>query len=465
MPQQGPDPHVAASFWNDDIWNELLDYLEDGRVIPIVGPDLLLVKDGDTPILLDRYLARELAARCNLSTDHLGSEPTLNGVVCQLLQSDRTASKPYSKIRDILKKSSFAPPRPLRRLAEITHFNLFVSTTFDSFLEDALNQVRFGSREETLSLAYAPNNVKDLDAQDNRDRPTVYHLLGKLTTAPTSVICDEDLLEFVCALQSETRRPERLFDELKEKHLLLLGEDFPDWLARFFLRTARQHKLIESRDRLQILADDHTSQDQGLVSFLQHFSNGTRIFQGGGAIEFVDQLWQRWRERNPAAADKPLLIPPPAEMPPGAIFISYASENLAAAQELKAGLDAAGLPAWFDKEQLKAGQNFDLRIEQNINNCSYFVPLLSRETETRLRDAYFRREWTRAAQRSEGIDPNKEFMIPVVIDETVTFSHMHPLPANLHQQRLLNGKTTPEFIARMQELYQGWCVERTARKS
>ena len=80
---------------------------------------------------------------------------------------------------------------------EPAHFNLFVSTTFDSLLEDALNQVRFGGRSETASIAYAPNSVNDLD-DDSIDRPTVYHLLGKLTTSPTSVICDEDLLEFVC---------------------------------------------------------------------------------------------------------------------------------------------------------------------------------------------------------------------------------------------------------------------------
>jgi hypothetical protein len=175
MHQQELDSHVASNFWNDDIWNELLDYLEEGRVIPIIGPDLLQVMDGDTPILLDRYLARELAARCNLSTERLGTEPTLNDVVCRLLQSDRSASKPYSKIRDILKKNPFPPPRALCQLAEITHFNLFVSTTFDSLLEDALNRVRFGGRSETLSVAYTPNNVKDLDVQESWGRPTVYY--------------------------------------------------------------------------------------------------------------------------------------------------------------------------------------------------------------------------------------------------------------------------------------------------
>ncbi len=462
MHTPGLDPQSSGSLWNDDIWNDLLDYIEDGRVIPIVGPDLLQVEIGGATISLDRFLASELAARFRLPPERLEPEPSLNSVVCQILLSDRNATKPYAAIRDILRKNPMPPPAALVQLAEITHFNLFVSTTFDSLLEDALNQVRFGGRSETASIAYAPNSVNDLD-DDSIDRPTVYHLLGKLTTAPTSVICDEDLLEFVCALQSETRRPERLFDELKEKHLLLLGEDFPDWLARFFLRTARQHRLIESRDRLQILADSHTAQDRSLVTFLQHFSNGTRIYEEGGAIHFVDQLARRWRERNPAAAEQLTFVPPPADMPPGAIFISYASENLPAAQELKAGMDEAGLPAWFDKDQLKAGQNFDLRIARNIERCSYFMPILSRQTEARLRDAWFRREWSRAAQRAEGIDPNKEFIIPVVVDDTMSFSHLDPLSSNLHQQRLPGGKVTADFATRMRELYDAWRSERTGQ--
>jgi hypothetical protein len=44
-------------------------------------------------------------------------------------------------------------------------------------------------------------------------------------------------------------------------------------------------------------------------------------------------------------------VPPEREMADHAIFISYAREDLAAVQRLKAGLDAAGIVAWFDREQ------------------------------------------------------------------------------------------------------------------
>ena len=54
-------------------------------------------------------------------------------------------------------------------------------------------------------------------------------------------------------------------------------------------------------------------------------------------------------------------------MPRNAIFISYTREDLAAVQELKAGLEAAGLPVWFDQQSLKPGDNFNPQIEQYIS--------------------------------------------------------------------------------------------------
>jgi len=38
-------------------------------------------------------------------------------------------------MRSILRETTFAPPKALRQLAEISDFDLFVTTTFDSLLE------------------------------------------------------------------------------------------------------------------------------------------------------------------------------------------------------------------------------------------------------------------------------------------------------------------------------------------
>ena len=57
----------------------------------------------------------------------------------------------------------------MRRLAAIRHFNLFITTSFDPLLENAINEVRFGGEPLTQTIAYAPNNVRDLEAGRIRD--------------------------------------------------------------------------------------------------------------------------------------------------------------------------------------------------------------------------------------------------------------------------------------------------------
>ena len=55
-----------------------------------------------------------------------------------------------------MRESSFPPPLPLRQLAEITDFNLYVTMTFDPLLEQAINQVRFGGAANTEAATTHP---------------------------------------------------------------------------------------------------------------------------------------------------------------------------------------------------------------------------------------------------------------------------------------------------------------------
>lgn len=101
---------------DDDAWDDLLSFIEERRVIPIVGPELLQVA------------------------------------------TDRGSRLPYDW------------------LAAITNFDLFVSTTFDPLLENALNMERSGGAPSTDVLSYAPNRVADLPTErEHLQRPVVYH--------------------------------------------------------------------------------------------------------------------------------------------------------------------------------------------------------------------------------------------------------------------------------------------------
>jgi hypothetical protein len=193
------------------------------------------------------------------------------------------------------------------------------------------------------------------------------------------------------------------------------------------------------------------------VSFLQQVSVRTRLFSG--AEEFVAELHRRWMARNgqrPAVAGSaaPMrFLPPAREMPENAVFISYAREDLPAVQRLKAGLDAAGITTWFDLDRLEGGDDYDRKIRSNIARCSFFIPVVSSTTQRR-HEAYFRREWSYAVDRMRAMADGAVFVLPVAIDATSEAEAVVPEKFKaVHFSRLNEGGPPPEFLRRLQELF------------
>jgi hypothetical protein len=455
----GATAQLPMSVLDDDAWDDLLSFIEERRVIPIVGPELLQVATERGPRLLYDWLAEKLAGRLNVDVRQLPQPYTLNDVVCWFLGARGRREEAYVRLRSILKDAAFEPPRALRRLAAIPEFDLFVSTTFDPLLEAAINLERFNGSALTEVLSYSPNRVVDLPSErDGLQRPVVYHLFGRLSASPTYVISDEDLLEFICALQSEHLAPEKLFHELEHNHLLFIGSNFTNWLARLFLRMAKRQRLSDPRDVGEIMADDHTSDDERLMSFLQHVSVRTRIYLG--AERFVDELHERLAARRQSAAPAvrtaapARFLPPARDMPDNAVFVSYAREDLAAVQQIKAGLEAAGITIWFDMDRLEIGDDYDRKIQRNIARCSYFIAVVSATTQRR-HEGYFRREWSYAIDRVRNMADGALFILPVTIDTTSAVDALVPDKFKaLHFTQLPGGVVPAEFAQRLSDFMQ-----------
>jgi len=188
-----PAPIAQEFFWDD-----LLEYIDERRVIPVIGAELLTVSDGAVgEVPLTRVLAQRLAERLRVLAEDCTGDDALNHVVCRYLQRGGRREEIYPRLRNLMKELAPAVPESLRQLARIRHFNVFVTTTFDSLLAQALDEERHGGAPKTVSLAYAPNHTADLPADARRAAaPTVFHLLGRMSAAPDDVITEEDTLEF-----------------------------------------------------------------------------------------------------------------------------------------------------------------------------------------------------------------------------------------------------------------------------
>jgi hypothetical protein len=399
----------------EGFWDNLLDYIQDRTVVPVIGSELVTVREGDRDVPLDRWIARRLAGDLKLPDDELPAVFDLNDVVSVHLRRRGEREELYARIHRMLRNAALTPPEPLRVLAGIPGFNLFISLTFDSLLAEALG----GAQQ----VSYSPNTVRDLACPRAELRePVVFQLLGRASASPDYAICDEDLLEFLHAMQDKQRQPKMLFDELRGNHLLILGCSFGDWLARFFLRTARNLELSQKRRRWDVLVGERIAQDTRLAQFLDSFSPDTRVVPWTAA-RFVTELAARWHAQHPASADSALPARDAAtdgsRIPAGAIFISYAKDDFDAASHLAGGLRQAGLEVWFDETALQMGDDWARSIRRGIERCSLFLPVISRQTlseENRRR--YFWREWNDADDFARGMAPGEAYIVPIVIDDT-----------------------------------------------
>ena len=66
-----------------------------------------------------------------------------------------------------------------------------------------------------------------------------------------------------------------------------------------------------------------------------------------------------------------------------AVFLSYAREDAEAAKRIAEALRAFGVEVWFDQNELRGGDTWDVNIRNQIKSCALFIPLVSARTEER----------------------------------------------------------------------------------
>ena len=436
---------------SDDLkrWNKLLQAIARGIVIPILGRDLLRIKIDGREQFLYEYLAAQLAAQLEVECEPSAS---IDEVVAAYLNASRRNSRDdvNEKAFDIFKQIRDAEghlpvPEPLRKLGNIQPLRLFLSTTVDSLLANAL-----GSPADHV-FAYSPNSTLVDIPRDYALSPhrVVFHLFGRISGIPDSALVEEETLEFIWKLHEESMsiRLANLFDELRSKRLLLIGNAHPDWLERFFVRLARRERLYSGNDAREFVADGAVFADSHLREFLENFSPQTKSFGVANPIEFVDQLAEKWDAfpDKPSVASSGLPAVPVAVKPP-AVFVSYASQDREAVERLQASLSGAGLDVWFDKGRLGSGDPWWPVIEQNIATCDVFVAVISANTNKR-EEGIFIREWNRALDRLRDMDKATARLIhPVIVDDTaegaVTFSGFR----EFHYARAVGGQPQDDFI-------------------
>lgn len=405
-------------------WFSLMEALKQGQVIPVVGPELLEIHtpdspDSSPPVRVDSLVVRKLADRYGSSGPGMSATSATPWssyeYVGQMIGSGRVTPEKArrSVAAAVMDLSSAAePPQVLRNLASIEAIRIYVSLTCDDLLFRALREEDPRAAKYAFSIR-GDTGTRKVDIPANPPGKVSYQLFGSAENFLDFAVHEGDVLEYLFRLQSEQARSVRnILARIRSSHLLLIGCRLPDWLGRSLLRLANSDTL-HSKGTMEFMAE--TEGDATLTTFVSRFSPNSLRFPGTAA-DFVAELTRRWRQLPESTRRQavPAFAPALADMARNRVFVSYASEDRPAAAAIAARLSELGAAeVWFDRKSLQGGGEWGNDIERAIDECDYFMPLLSVAADQR-REGEFWAEWDRALKRSKRRPP--PFLLPTLID-------------------------------------------------
>jgi len=295
-----PSILVTERPFEDDDWEFLISDIEHHNLVPVVGPELL-IHGANPDCTLQQHLAGELVRRLHADISRLSPDRTLLEI-CSHIQDRRRIC---DAIRKTLDAANWPLPEPLVQLAGISGFDLYVSTTFDSLLYQAVKQARAATEERIYGLKRPIEDV----APNRTAAPVVFQIFGRMDGVGDCALSEEEILEFTQNLLDGAYRPQHIFDILARRNLLFLGCDFPGWLGRLLRRVLRASGDLRDSG---LFAHSAFANDAGYVLFLER--QGTKLWLKDSGVEFVGELFRRWREKHR-----------PDES--ASVFISYARED------------------------------------------------------------------------------------------------------------------------------------------
>lgn len=376
-------------------WDLLLDAIEKERVVPIIGQDFYYVedKDSNTPVGIEEYLLRKLASRFPLSgiPDNDIDFTLISDTIDEENFKNRrnrfvgNQTDIYFEIDNILRDTRVKCKGSIMDFLSINKFPLILTTSYIPGLEPEL-QAQFG---DISVKAYDKSARVDIATSLSSACPTLYYLFGKSSRIKKSfMVTEDDLLDFLHLWHNVETRPVRISDYLKDKFLLVLGCNYPNWLFRFFWHSIRNFSLLSNNYEMQgVVALNNIGADKELTKFLSRIQ--TQLYENCNG--FIEEFMRKWHSRETSAeAPEAPLAPEDTD-----IFISYAKEDADVVRNIAERLRMLGAEVWLDENKLEWSDMYETIIEEKITKAKRFVPIIS-QTTIKPGRRFFRREWAMA---------------------------------------------------------------------
>ena len=397
---------------NERIWGILFEAIEQNRVVPIIGDEFFYAEVGGELVNYKKHILNELISKFNPPEDIIPDFNMISGlieaqnVLLRATGNFSNATSIYYEIGDIVRNTPIVCDQCLTDFIQSFRFPLILSTSYLPGIEQLLANQGFEIK------AYDKSPRIDISHTDMVTPPTLYYLFGKCgKTNKTYMATEDDLLEYIHYWHNIETRPMRLSEYLRDKFLLMLGCDYPNWLFRFFWHSVKNFNLMSGSTEVKgVVAGSILDKDNELSRFLARIQ--THTYANGR--DFMKELREKKvTVTNFTPQKSPELIH--TDDLPCDIFISYSHKDDKAARAIASIIESQGASVWFDSSNLIGSDHYDDIIRNKITECQRFVPILSATTETEKR-GYFRKEWSLALEESK-FRLGSPYIAPIAIDE------------------------------------------------
>jgi hypothetical protein len=412
---------VETSRQNERELRGLVERINRGDCVLVLGPRVAVRPDDAERRPLDSLLAGELIESIGVTgAEGAAAAMNLHRAADLYYRTRQDRVELDVAVQDFYEREGNATTDFHRDLAKLP-FRLCISASPDSLMFNAFASTE-GKSPQKGYYGFRPVYTPRL-ATPTPDRPIVYHLFGHHVEARSLVLTEGDLIEFLVAIvRGAPAVPDQVRSILADPaaSFLFIGFGFHNWYLRVLLQVmnvyGHQSKAIAFEDTHFF---NHPER-QEVVGF----------FSGDRLIEFRPLQWETFarqlseayeasgRKRVHTAAALGSMTAPLAFVDKAPLaFISYASENRDRVEDLMIKLQARGINVWQDRQNLRAGDDWNQKLIRVIQKMVDYVIVLQTDEMLSRTEGVFHREIREAEVRQSGMSEhqgeNLRFLIPV----------------------------------------------------
>lgn len=409
-------------------WEELVNKIMVGDVIPVIGPDFQLKGEIDVDQHLVKWLSNYFKVETTPKTySQLVYDPNMR----------KYKDNIYNIIDQVLNQMKLAPSDLIVKLLATKKFPFVITTSFTPVIENVMRDI-WGDIEVLQFRNDARRDMKpdegDIWSEKDLLKPTVFYMFGKHSYEKERyAVTEADFMVFCKSWLAEQNVPKVLATAIKKRSLLCLGSSYSDWLLRFIWYSMRT-KVEDLRSSVVV---SHYVEPT-LEDFLKRIEASIQRDPKNAINQIVERISARETRMNNINRSVPQFEYD--------IFISYSRTDEFVIDKLRVSLKEQGLNVWYDRTNINGGEGWQERISHGIRTSRLFVPILSKSIEREIYEEHeYRTEW-RIATAVYNKRGGQTFIYPLAEKGFDFYKRETKIPSEFQEKHAIAYDISSDFV-------------------